>query len=123
MSNVLEPPWVVGECAAEWTERFAHGRTDADFGEMIRLTQPKVHQSRQLWVRFEKCYTGNTFLNLNWSKFRKAVSWDDTDECLQWAADFEASVAEMKTWRVNSIATEVCRFCRRASRWLTKTNR
>ena len=24
--------WEIGECAAKWTERYARGRTDADFG-------------------------------------------------------------------------------------------
>ena len=27
--------WEVGECAAQWTKRFARGRTDADFGALV----------------------------------------------------------------------------------------
>src|SRR6266403_2119130 len=30
--------WVVGECAARWTERYARGRTDGDFAALIGLS-------------------------------------------------------------------------------------
>ena len=30
--------WTVGECASKWTERYAKGRTDADFGALVGLS-------------------------------------------------------------------------------------
>src|SRR5690348_13803471 len=30
--------WTVGECAAQWTKRYAKGRTDSDFGTLIGLS-------------------------------------------------------------------------------------
>jgi hypothetical protein len=31
--------WVVGECAGKWTQRYARGRTDADFAALIGLSE------------------------------------------------------------------------------------
>ena len=30
--------WTVGECAVQWTKKFARGRTDADFGELVGMS-------------------------------------------------------------------------------------
>jgi hypothetical protein len=30
--------WQLGECASVWTKRYAKGRTDASFGELIGLS-------------------------------------------------------------------------------------
>jgi hypothetical protein len=36
---------------------------------------------------------------LKWSHFYIALAWDDAPECLQWADENGATVAEMKAWR------------------------
>jgi hypothetical protein len=44
--------WVIGECAAAWAERYARGRTDADFGNRIGLSGDQVYQRRRVWETF-----------------------------------------------------------------------
>ncbi|QDT31333.1 hypothetical protein [Thalassoglobus polymorphus] len=89
--------WVIGECASEWTQKYARGRTDADFGSMIGLSGDQVYQRRRVWETFADVNTDYT--NLKWSHFYVALNWDDASECLQWANEIEATVAEMKAWR------------------------
>ncbi len=89
--------WVVGECAAEWTQRYARGRTDADFGALVGLSGDQVYQRRRVWQRFGSC-AGN-WPSLRWSHFYVALNWDDAEECLQWAEENHATVAEMRAWR------------------------
>jgi hypothetical protein len=89
--------WEVGECAAQWTKRFARGRTDQDFALLVGLSGDQVYQRRRVWETF-----GDVFANysgLRWSHFYTALNWDDAAECLQWANDIGATVAEMKAWR------------------------
>jgi len=89
--------WVVGECAAKWTKKFARGRTDADFGNMIGLTGDQVYQRRRVWEAFADVM--DQFPRLRWSHFYTALNWDDAMDSLQWADEMESSVAEMKAWR------------------------
>ena len=89
--------WVVGACAAQWTRKFARGRTDADFGAMVGLSGDQVYQRRRVWETFGDVY--GDYPNLKWSHFYVALTWDDAPECLQWAEENEATVAEMKAWR------------------------
>ena len=89
--------WVVGECAAKWTTKYARGRTDADFALMIGLTGDQVFQRRRVWETFADVY--ESYSKLKWSHFYSAINWDDAAECLQWAEETEATVAEMKAWR------------------------
>lgn len=89
--------WIVGECASKWTQRYARSRTDADFGQMVGLSGDQIFQRRRVWESF-----GNTFQNypgLKWSFFYVALNWDDAEDCLQWAMEAEATVAEMRAWR------------------------
>ena len=89
--------WEVGECAAQWTKRFARGRTDADFASLVGLTPDQVYQRRRVWETFgDVC---ENYLHLKWSHFYAALNWDDAAECLQWAQDVQAGVAEMRAWR------------------------
>lgn len=89
--------WEVGECAAQWTKRFARGRTDADFASLVGLSADQVYQRRRVWETFgDVC--GN-YSYLKWSHFYAALNWDDAAECLQWAQDVQAGVAEMRAWR------------------------
>ena len=89
--------WVVGECAAKWTKKYARGRTDADFGQMVGLSGDQIYQRRRVWESF-----GNSFekyANLKWSFFYVALNWEDATRCLNWADENESTVAEMRAWR------------------------
>ncbi len=89
--------WEVGECAATWTTRFARGRTDGDFGAQIGLSADQVYQRRRVWETFAD--VRDNYSQLKWSHFYAALTWDDAAECLQWAEEIRATVAEMKAWR------------------------
>lgn len=89
--------WEIGECAAAWMQRHARGRTDSQFGALIGLSGEQVHQRRRVWETFSD--VRDRFERLKWSHFYAALEWDDAAECLQWAEDMQATVAEMKAWR------------------------
>lgn len=89
--------WEIGECACQWTKRFARGRTDADFAPLVSLTADQVYQRRRVWETFADVH--QNYPNLLWSHFFAALDWDDANECLQWADDVQAGVSEMKAWR------------------------
>ncbi|MCH2201371.1 MAG: hypothetical protein MK102_05350 [Fuerstiella sp.] len=89
--------WVVGECASKWTQKYARGRTDHDFGQMVGLSADQIYQRRRVWTKFGDAY--HNFPNLKWSYFYVTLNWDDADECLSWANDTSATVAEMRAWR------------------------
>ena len=100
--------WVVGRCAAEWTTRYARGRTDADFAALVGLSADQVFQRRRVWETFADVrdrydddgkLAGGGRKGLRWSHFYVALTWDDAPECLDWAAENEATVAEMKAFR------------------------
>src|SRR6516164_10224599 len=88
--------WVVGECAAKWTERYARGRTDADFAVLIGITADQVYQRRRVWEQFAG--VRDQFPSLKWSHFYAALSWDDARDCLSWAEETRSTVAEMRAW-------------------------
>jgi hypothetical protein len=89
--------WEIGECAALWTKKYARGRTDADFGTQIGLSGDQVYQRRRVWETFAD--VREEYPNIKWSHFYAATNWEDSAECLQWANDLGATVAEMKAWR------------------------
>lgn len=89
--------WVVGRCAAEWTQRYARGRTDADFAQLVGLSADQVYQRRRVWETFGDVV--DSYPTLRWSHFYIALNWDDAPECLQWAAENAATVAETRAWR------------------------
>jgi len=89
--------WVVGECAGTWTVKYAKGRTDAEFGNMVGLSADQVYQRRRVWETFgDVC---ENYPALKWSHFYVALNWDDAPECLQWSEENQTTVAEMKAWR------------------------
>ena len=96
-SAVSQCNWVVGECAADWTERYARGRTDQDFGRLVGLSGDQVFQRRRVWETFAD--VRDQYHQLKWSHFYVAINWNDAPECLQWAEENSATVAEMKAWR------------------------
>jgi hypothetical protein len=89
--------WVVGECAAQWTQRYARGRTDGDFAVLIGLSGDQVYQRRRVWESF--CGSRGEFPSLRWSHFYAALNWDDGADCLRWAEETHSTVAEMRAWR------------------------
>lgn len=89
--------WVVGECASKWTQKYARGRTDADFGAVVGMTADQVFQRRRVWETFGD--VAEAYPRLKWSHFYVAINWEDAAECLQWADENEATIAEMKAWR------------------------
>lgn len=89
--------WAVGECAAKWTQKYARGRTDADFGSLVGMSGDQVYQRRRVWETFAD--VSGDYPALKWSHFYTALNWDDAAECLQWAEENQATVAEMKAWR------------------------
>jgi len=89
--------WTVGECAAQWTKRYAKGRTDGDFGALIGLSGDQVYQRRRVAETFSD--VKDEYKNLKWSHFYTALTWDDASECLRWADDMQATIAEMRAWR------------------------
>lgn len=89
--------WVVGECACHWTKRYARGRTDSDFGQMVGLSGDQIYQRRRVWESFGDSH--GKYQGLKWSFFYVALNWDDAEDCLQWAQDAEATVSEMRAWR------------------------
>ena len=96
--------WVVGRCAAEWTQRYARGRTDTDFAALVGLSADQVFQRRRVWETFADVRErydagGGDRRGLRWSHFYVALTWDDAPECLDWALENDATVAEMKAFR------------------------
>lgn len=89
--------WIVGECASKWTQRHARGRTDADFGQLVGLSGDQIYQRRRVWETFSD--VRGQFASLKWSHFYASLNWDDAADCLQWAEETQATVAEMKAWR------------------------
>lgn len=97
--------WVVGECAVQWTKKYARGRTDADFAAQVGLSADQVYQRRRVWERFGEAF--QEYRSLKWSHFYVALNWDDAFDCLQWAEDNEATVAEMRAWRRALVGEDV----------------
>lgn len=89
--------WVVGECASKWVQRYARGRTDADFGQMVGLSGDQIYQRRRVWERFGEL--SSQYQGLKWSFFYVALNWDDAADCFAWAQEADATVAEMRAWR------------------------
>lgn len=89
--------WTVGECASKWTTRYSRGRTDADFGSLVGLSGDQIYQRRRVWESFAD--VSDSYSRLKWSHFYIALTWSDSAECLAWAEENQATVAEMKAWR------------------------
>ncbi len=94
---VYQSNWIVGECAAQWTQRYARGRTDADFAVLVGLSADQVYQRRRVWEAFSE--RRDEFPHLKWSHYYAALTWDDAVDCLSWAQETLSTVAEMRAWR------------------------
>ena len=71
--------------------------TDADFAALVGLSADQIFQRRRVSETFADVRAD--FALLKWSHFYAATRWDDAAECLQWADENEATVAEMKAYR------------------------
>ncbi len=90
--------WLIGEYASKWTQRYARGRADCEFGYLVSSQDgEQIYQCRRVWETFSDIRS--QFPYLKWSHFFAAMNWDDAAECLQWAEEAQATVAEMKAWR------------------------
>ena len=99
--------WRLGELAAQWTERWAKGRTDAAFVELVGdgygLSVDRVGRCRRVWIDFGELQLDQDvslrqkFFELSWSHFDKARQFPEEfqTEALGWAIDNEASIQEM----------------------------
>jgi len=97
--------WTVGECAVQWTKKFARGRTDADFGELVGMSGDQVYQRRRVCETFAD--VKESYSALKWSHFYIALNWDNAAECLSWAHENSATIAEMKAWRRLQLGEDV----------------
>lgn len=89
--------WIIGKAAHQWCERYANGRTDADFARLTGIDADTVQKYRHVFAIFGD--VSDAYPNLKFSHFRVATAWDDAAECLVWANENQASVREMQVWR------------------------
>jgi len=91
--------WYLGAAAAEWTTRHAAGRTDAAFATAVGVSRDRVTKARRVVEVFRSCAPVHKHeKTLKWGHYYAAVAWDDAEETLEWAADCEATRAEMLAW-------------------------
>lgn len=96
-SIITKSAWSLGEAAHEWCEKYARGRTDADFAALVDCKPDYISERRRVFETFAD--VRSEYPSLSWSHFKVCVPWDDAPECLAWAEQNKASVAEMKVWR------------------------
>lgn len=89
--------WTIGETASQWMQRHSRGRGDSELAGLLNLNASQVYQRRRVWETFSDVRERYHFLR--WSHFYAAIDWDDAAECLDWAEETQATVAEMKAWR------------------------
>ncbi|MGZ0172945.1 MAG: hypothetical protein ACKVHE_25705 [Planctomycetales bacterium] len=89
--------WSVGRLAHEWTERFAKGRTDGDFAELVGLSRRAVQHRRQVYEAYGDVW--NSSSKLTWTHYRETLDWSDAEEWLAEADKHGWSVATMKSQR------------------------
>jgi ParB family chromosome partitioning protein len=94
---VRQSNWTIGEAASRWTERYAAGRTDADFAELIGSSQPTVNLARRVFGRF--LLRRNKHEEFTWTQWRTLLTWDDAEEFLDWADATDATFPEMRAYR------------------------
>lgn len=92
--NSTEANWIVGECASKFCAA-GHG-TDADFAKRIGSSRQRINECRRI---YEDRWIVRSTGQLTWTHFVESLPWDDWQECLEWAAEYDASVFEMKAWR------------------------
>lgn len=96
-SIITKSAWSLGEAASEWCQKYARGRTDADFAALLDCKPDYISERRRVYETFAD--VRSEYGSLSWSHFKVCVPWDDAPECLAWAEQNKASVAEMRAWR------------------------
>lgn len=66
--------WTIGRCAAEWVEKYANGRTDGEFADLIGVSRQRVNFARRIWCLAVGCYGGSK-LNEHVAACRVAFTW------------------------------------------------
>jgi hypothetical protein len=89
--------WQVGRLAHDWTQRFAKGRTDAEFAELVGLSEDQVQRRRKVFSTYGD--VSASMRKLSWTHFVAVLAWDDADEWLAVADENGWSVATMKRMR------------------------
>lgn len=97
IASLSQSNWDVGECASRWTTKFAKGRGDEQFGNLIGLSRSQVQQCRQVYETYGD--VRDLYPSLAFNHFYVARGWDDAEECLAWAEENQARVSEMIAWR------------------------
>lgn len=97
IASLSSSNWDVGECASRWTVKFSNGRSDEQFGNLIGLSRSQVQLCRQVYETFGD--VRDEYPSLKFNHFYVARGWDNSEECLAWAEENRASIAEMKAWR------------------------
>jgi len=81
-----------------WQLKEQFGETDDQIGNRHGWSQQYVNTTRRVWELFGKERSGYNS-GVVFKHCLAALAWDNADECLNWAAEMDANVAEMKAWR------------------------
>ena len=80
-----------------WRLKEEFGETDEKIGERHGWSKQYVHTMRSVWAGFGQSFEVNS--GVDFKHCKTAMAWPDADECLEWAAENNASVPAMKAWR------------------------
>lgn len=97
LTAISEVNWLIGDRVNDWLRNYARGRREGDFGRMSGLKPDQVEIRVRVWLRFSD--VRDRLPHLIWSHFYAALEWGDAEECLSWASEMQATVAEMRAWR------------------------
>ena len=90
--------YTIGECAAAWCERYAAGRTDADFAKLIDSDRQRVNEAKRVWQRFGSIVR-TSGQKLSYSHYVAALGWEDAGIFLLLAVACDLSVDAMQQRR------------------------
>lgn len=85
----------IGRCASIWTTRYANGRGDSAFAELIGTNQPRVNEARRVYETFGDLSDSD---KLSWSHYVFALRVDDPADAIQQAVDHDMKVPEFRAW-------------------------
>jgi hypothetical protein len=69
------------------------------------MSGDQIYQRRRVCETFAD--VRDSYSALKWSHFYIALNWDDAAECLSWAHENGATIAEMKAWRRLQLGEDV----------------
>jgi hypothetical protein len=96
--------WESGRLIHEWTQRYAKGRTDADYSKLIGGKMPRstCQMRRSVYENYRDVCS--TWSKLSYSHYKTSISWDDAEEWLAEADKSDWSVATMQRKRADVYA-------------------